>query len=140
MNLNSAAVKELINSTYFTQCKEINSDATIKNLSQEWLFLFREDGMAAHFQELTGVSLIEFFLAHVDKKEARLLNFLEHVDAQKHKQVLKAFLKIQTDRGQSTGCPEEIIQIVLLLLAHFGEKEEHIFHLVEKTSLAEKFR
>lgn len=75
MNFNSDAVKELIKSTYFTQRKEINNGASIKNLSQEWPFLFKEVGMAAHFQELTGVSLIESFLVNVDKKGAHLLNF-----------------------------------------------------------------
>lgn len=28
--------------------------------------------------------------------------------------------------------------MVLLLLAHFDEKEEHMFHFIEKTSLAEE--
>lgn len=94
--------------------------------------------MAAHFQELTGVSLIDSFLANVDKKGPRLLNFFKQIDAQKHKRVLGSLLKIQTDRGQSTGCSEEVIQLVLLLLAHFGEKEEHMFHFIEKTSLSEE--
>lgn len=48
--------KELIKSTYFTQREEINNGASIKNLSQEWPFLSKEVGMAAHFRELTGMS------------------------------------------------------------------------------------
>ena len=100
--------------------------------------MFKEVGMAAHFQELTGVSLIVSFLANVDKKGARLLNFFKRVDAHKHKQVLDALLKLETERGQSTGCSEEVIQMVLLLMAHFDEKEQHLFHYVEKTSLAEE--
>lgn len=138
MNSNSDDVKELIKSTYFTQRKEINNGASIKNLSQDWPFLFKEVGMAAHFQELTGVSLIDSFLANVDKKGPRLLNFFKHIDAQKHKRVLDSLLMIQTDRGQSTGCSKEVIQMVRLLLAHFGEKEEHMFHFIEKTTLAEE--
>lgn len=139
MNHNSDAdVKELIKSTYFTQRKEINNGESIQKLTQEWPLLFKEVGMAAHFQELTGVSLIESFLANVDKKGARLINFFKGVDAHKHKQVLDALLKLQTERGQSTGCSEEVVQMVLLLLAHFNEKEEHLFHFVEKTSLAEE--
>lgn len=140
MNYNSDAVKELIKSTYFMHRKEINNGASIWKLSQEWPFLFMEVGLAAHFRELTGVSLIESFLANVDKKGAHLLNFVKHVDAHKHKQILDALLKLQTERGQSTGCSEEVIQMVLLLLAHFDEKEEHLFHFVEKTSLAEEIQ
>ena len=138
MNNSSDVVRDLIKSTYFTQRKEINSGASIQKLSEEWPFLFKEIGMAAHYQELTGMSLIESFLANVDKKGARLLNFFKRVDAHKHKQVLDALLKLQTERGQSTGCSEEVIQMVLLLLAHFDEKEEHLFHFIEKTTLAEE--
>ena len=138
MNYNSDVVKDLIKSTYFTQRKEINNGASIQKLGQDWPFLFKEVGMAAHSQELTGVSLIVSFLANVDKKGARLLNFFKRVDAHKHKQVLDALLKLETERGQSTGCSEEVIQMVLLLMAHFDEKEQHLFHYVEKTSLAEE--
>lgn len=138
MNYNSDVVRDLMKSTYFMQCKEINNGANIQKLSEEWPFLFIEVGMAAHFQELTGISLIESFLANVDKKGACLLNFFKHVDAHKHKQVPDAILKVQTERGQSTGCSEELIQLVLLLLAHFNEKEEHLFHFIEKSSLAEE--
>lgn len=59
--------------------------------------------MAAHFLELTGLSLTESFLANGDKKGAHFLNFFKHVDAHKHKQVLDALLMQQTERGQSTG-------------------------------------
>uniref|UniRef100_A0A1A8LY87 Uncharacterized protein n=2 Tax=Nothobranchius pienaari TaxID=704102 RepID=A0A1A8LY87_9TELE len=136
-NYSTDAVKELVTCTYYTQRKEINRGASIQKLCQEWPFLFNEVGMIAHFQELTGVNLMETFLANVDKKGARLLKFLKYVDAQKHKQVLNAVLKLQTERGQSSGCLQEVIEIMLLLLAHFDEKEELLFHCVEMTSLAE---
>ncbi|XP_040894564.1 uncharacterized protein LOC121182230 [Toxotes jaculatrix] len=138
MNYTSDAVKELIKSTYFMQRRDINNGTSIQKLSQQWPFLFEEVGMAAHFQELTGESLIESFLANVDKKGARLLNFFKRADAHKHKRVLDALLKLQTERGHSTGCSEEVIQMVLLLLAHFDEKKEHLFQFIEKTSLAEE--
>lgn len=55
--------------------------------------MFKEVGMAVHFQKLTGISLIESFLADVDKNGARLLNFFKRVDAHNRKQVLDALLK-----------------------------------------------
>lgn len=131
-------VKELAKSTYYTQRKDINKGTSIQKLCQEWPFLFQEDGMEGHFQHLTGVNLIEAFFANIDKKGGRLLNFLKTVSAQKHKQVLDSLLKLQTERSQSSGCSEELIEMVLLLLAHFGEKEEHLFLYIEKTSLAEE--
>uniref|UniRef100_A0AAY4B042 Uncharacterized protein n=1 Tax=Denticeps clupeoides TaxID=299321 RepID=A0AAY4B042_9TELE len=135
INYNIDVVKELVKCTYFTQRKDINKGASIQKLCQEWPFLFTEVGMTAHFQELTGVNPMETFLTNVDKKGARLLNFLKCVDAQKHKQVLNALLKLQTERGRSSGCSEELVEMVLLLLAHFGEKEERLFHCIEMTSL-----
>jgi len=42
---------------------------------QEWAFLFGEAGMTGHFQELTGVKLMESFLGNVEKKEAHQLHF-----------------------------------------------------------------
>ncbi|XP_076857374.1 uncharacterized protein LOC143511681 [Brachyhypopomus gauderio] len=136
-NYSTDVVKKLVKSTYYTQRKDINKGASIQKLCQEWPFLFNEVGMPAHFQELTGMNLMETFLANVDKKGARLLKFLRYVDAQKRKQVLNALLKLQTERGQSTGCSQEVIEMLLLLLAHFDEKEELLFHCVEMTSLAE---
>ncbi|KAF6718832.1 hypothetical protein FQA47_007296, partial [Oryzias melastigma] len=130
-------VKELVKCTYYTQRKDINKGASIQKLCEEWPFLFNEVGMAEHFQELTGVNLIETFLANVDKKGARLLKFLRYVDAQKRKQVLDALLKLQTEKGQSNRCSQEVNEMLLLLLAHFGEKEQLLFRCVEMTSQAE---
>ncbi|CAL9705219.1 unnamed protein product [Knipowitschia caucasica] len=93
--------------------------------------------MSVHFKELTGVSLKESFLANVEKKGARLMNYFKRVDAQKRTTVLDALLKIQNERGQSTGTSEELIEMVVLLLAHFAEKEEHLLQFIDKTSLAE---
>lgn len=129
-------VKKLVQSTYYTQRVDINKGTSIMALSQEWPFLFKEAGMAVHYQCLTGVGLVESFLANVDKKGRRLLDFLNSVSAPKRKQVLDALIKFQNERAQSDGCSEEVIKMVFLLLAHFGEKEENLFHFVEETSLA----
>lgn len=55
----------------------------------------------------------------------------------KANEVQNALLKLQTERGQSSGCSQEVIEMLLLLLAHFDEKEKLLFHCVETTSLAE---
>ncbi|KAG9278020.1 hypothetical protein AMEX_G5810 [Astyanax mexicanus] len=136
MNYSTDDVKELVQCTFYTQRKDINKGTSIRQLTQEWPFLFKESGMVVHFQELTGVSLMECFHANVDKKCRRLLSFFKTVDAPKHKQVLDVFIKFQTERGQLDGCPGDVIEMVLLLLAHFGEKEDNLFHYVDKTCLA----
>ncbi|KAG7462258.1 hypothetical protein JOB18_019490 [Solea senegalensis] len=130
-------VIEHIKSTFYTQCKEINKGTSIETLCREWPFLFIQAGMAEHFQQLTGVSLTGSFHENVDKKGERLLNFLKTGDSRKHKPVLNALLKLQAERNQSSGCSEEVIEMVLLM-AHFGENEAHLFHCVEETSLAKE--
>ncbi|KAJ8280808.1 hypothetical protein GJAV_G00059270 [Gymnothorax javanicus] len=136
MENNTNDIKHLVQVTFYMQRKDINKGTSIQQLGKEWPFLFQETGMAAHFQELTGVTLLESFLANVDKKGKRLLNFFENVDAQKCKKVLDTLLKLQTGRGQHEGCSGELIQMILLLLAHFGEQEGYLFHFVEETCLA----
>lgn len=44
-------------------------------------------------------------------------------------------LKLKQVSPQQVSYSEEIIPMVLLLLAHFNEKEEHMFHFIEKTTL-----
>lgn len=58
--------------------------------------MFKEVGMATHFQELTTMRLIDSFLATVDKKGPRLLNFYKCIDAQKHKR--------RNERSHTDGC------------------------------------
>ncbi|KAG7455662.1 hypothetical protein JOB18_001478, partial [Solea senegalensis] len=137
-NYQTEDVIEHIKSTFYTQCKEINKGTSIETLCREWPFLFIQAGMAEHFQQLTGVSLTGSFHENVDKKGERLLNFLKTGDSRKHKPVLNALLKLQAERNQSSGCSEEVIEMVLLLMAHFGENEAHLFHCVEETSLAKE--
>ncbi|XP_047241096.1 uncharacterized protein LOC124880191 isoform X1 [Girardinichthys multiradiatus] len=81
-------VKELIKSTYYTQRKDINKGTSILKLCQEWPFLFHKTGMAEHFQQLTGINLMEAF-TNLDKKGERILNFLKTVFAEKENQVSK---------------------------------------------------
>lgn len=62
------------------------------------------------------------------------------MSAQKQKQVMESLLKVQADRSQCSGQSSGCIEMVLLLLSHFGEKEEHLFCYVEETSLAEEIQ
>ncbi|KAK0140165.1 hypothetical protein N1851_022919 [Merluccius polli] len=131
-------VKTLMKSTYYSQRKETNQGTDLQILMEEWPFLFQEIGMAIHFQELTGVALKETFLASVEKKGKRLLDFMQTICADKSKQVLQAVKKLKILRGQLEGCSEDVKDMVLLLLSYFNEKEENLFHYVEDTCLAEE--
>lgn len=85
------------------------------------------------YRELIGVALIETFLTSVEKNGKQLLDFIGTVCADKSKQVLQAVTKLKILRGQLIRCSEDIINVVLLLLAYFDEKEEILFHYVDET-------
>ncbi|KAK0131326.1 hypothetical protein N1851_016620 [Merluccius polli] len=135
MNDNAETVKALILATYFSQRGEINKGVTIKNLCEEWPFLFKEVGMAAHFEELTG--LIGTFMRNFERKGKRLLEFLKHVVAPKNNKVHDALIKCQTEKGPSGSCTE-MIEVITLLMSHFGEGGENLFHFIEDTCLAQE--
>lgn len=67
------------------------------------------------------------------KKNKQLLDFISTVCADKSKRVLQAGTKLKILSGQSNGCSEDIITMVLLILIYFDEKEEILFHYVDDT-------
>ncbi|XP_028845769.1 uncharacterized protein LOC114796064 [Denticeps clupeoides] len=60
---------------------------------------------------------------------------VQNLERQKRPSARQRREMLQTERGRSSGCSEELVEMVLLLLAHFGEKEERLFHCIEMTSL-----
>lgn len=135
---NQDVVKELTRSTFYTQRKEVNNGKEIKHLLADWPFLFDDVGMAVHFEELTGISPKETFLRNLDLKGERLLHYLKTVAVNKSKALLQAFTKIQLMVREHTGPSDKVLEMVLLLLVYFNEKEESMFTYVEDTCLADE--
>nr|XP_055051537.1 uncharacterized protein LOC129437435 [Misgurnus anguillicaudatus] len=129
-------VKALMKCTYYSQRQAINTGTDLQHLIEEWPFLFEEIGMTVHFLELTGLPLKDTFLNSVEKKGKRLLNFMTTVCADKTKRVLETAIKLKFLRGPLEGSSGDIKDMVLLILSYFNEKEEHLFHYVEETCLA----
>lgn len=135
---NQDVVKQLTRSTFYTQRKEVNNGKEIKYLLEDWPFLFDEIGMAVHFEELTGVSLKETFVRNLDLKGERLLNYLKTVAVNKSKRLVQSFTNIQLMRREHTGPSGDVLEMVLLLLSYFDEKEDMMFTYVEDTCLPEE--
>ncbi|XP_063054121.1 uncharacterized protein LOC134468409 isoform X2 [Engraulis encrasicolus] len=135
---NQDVVKKLTRSTFYTQRKEVNNGKEIKHFLADWPFLFDDVGMAVHFEELTGVSPKETFLRNLDLKGERLLHYLKTVAVNKSKALLQAFTKIQLMVREHTGPSDKVLEMVLLLLSYFNEKEESMFTYVEDTCLADE--
>ncbi|XP_050960132.1 uncharacterized protein LOC127161407 [Labeo rohita] len=133
-----AAAAILLDLAFYTQRKEVNNGKEIKYLLEDWPFLFDKIGMAVHFEELTGVSLKETFVRNLDLKGERLLNYLKTVAVNKSKRLVQSFTNIQLMRREHTGPSGDVLEMVLLLLSYFDEKEDVMFTYVEDTCLAEE--
>ncbi|XP_047441566.1 uncharacterized protein LOC125008395 [Mugil cephalus] len=135
---NPEEVKCLMKSTFYTQRQHINQGKSIKCLREDWPFLFDELGMSVHFMELTGIDLKETFTRNLDLKGKRLHDYLTTVCVNKSKKFLQNYARLQRMRGPQSGCSDDVIEMVLLLLSYFDEKEEFMFFHVEDMCLAEE--
>ncbi len=135
---NPEEVKCLMKSTFYTQRQHVNQGKSIKCLREEWPFWFDELGMSVHFMELTGIDLKETFTRNLDLKGKRLLDYMTTVCVNKSKKFLQNYARLQRMRGLQSGCSDDVIEMILLLLSYFDEKEESMFFHVEDTCLAEE--
>ncbi len=135
---NPEEVKCLMKSTFYTQRQHVNQGKSIKCLREEWPFWFDEPGMSVHFKELTGIDLKETFTRNLDLKGKRLLDYMTTVCVNKSKKFLQNYARLQRMRGTQSGCSHDVIEMLLLLLSYFDEKEESMFFHVEDTCLAEE--
>ncbi len=135
---NTEEVKCLMKSTFYTQRQHVNQGKSIKCLREEWPFWFDELGMSVHFMELTGIDLKETFTRNLDLKGKRLLDYMTTVCVNKSKKFLQNYARLQRMRGLQSGCSDDVIEMILLLLSYFDEKEESMFFHVEDTCLAEE--
>ncbi len=137
-DVNPDEVKRLMKLTFYTQRKKVNQGQNIKNLLDDWPFLFDEPGMAVHFQELTGVGLKEVFSRNPELKGKWFRNYMNTVCMNKSRKFLQAVTKYKVMRGELSGCSEGLKDMVLLLLSYFDEKEDAMFCYVGDTCLAEE--
>ncbi|TDH05722.1 hypothetical protein EPR50_G00125360 [Perca flavescens] len=135
---NPEEVKCLMKSTFYTQRQHVNQGKSIKCLREEWPFWFHDLGMSVHFKELTGIDLKETFTRNLDLKGKRLLDYMTTVCVNKSKKFLQNYARLQRMRGPQSGCSDDVIEMLLLLLSYFDEKEESMFFHVEDTCLAEE--
>lgn len=130
---NPVEVKRLMRSTFYTQRQHVNQGKCIKALRMEWPFLFDEHGMSVHFKELTGIDLKETFMQNLDLKGKRFLDYLTTVCVNKSKKLGQNYARIQRHQGPKSGCSDDVIEMLLLLLSYFDENEEFMFFHAEDT-------
>lgn len=120
------ALQTWLKKTYILQRRDLNCDPphSISKLKEEWPYLFSLHGLFQHFTELTGVPIQEKMAAAISDKQENMLKYFEQ---QKSASVEKA---IQKYRGGNQS-----ICLIMCLLAHFKERDDGIFHIVDVSKI-----
>src|SRR6185436_5651364 len=72
-------LKELMTSTYTLQRADINQNVSVSQLLQLWPFLFTPYGLFVHFEQLTGVPVLDTVRASFSTKGRSVISFFRTV-------------------------------------------------------------
>uniref|UniRef100_A0A8C2HVC6 Uncharacterized protein n=1 Tax=Cyprinus carpio TaxID=7962 RepID=A0A8C2HVC6_CYPCA len=125
-------VQELMKMTFIAQRHSINASPppSISDLQARWPFLFTKRFLCAHFKELTGIDPDIRFKDSLCTKGERILCFFKNLQSRWGKEV-RAVLKDIDREGRDV---DPGLAAVLLMMAHFKEKEESLFFLADVTT------
>ncbi|KAA0721317.1 hypothetical protein E1301_Tti021443 [Triplophysa tibetana] len=127
---NEKLVKALISDTFVSQRSDITSGKDMQVLKEEWPYLFSFVCMRKHFKLLTGVNINEAFVEAMTTKLARVLDYFQSLPIEKSAIGAKDRAEIQASDGPSGA--------VLMLLSYFKENHTKMFHIVDKTCIADE--
>uniref|UniRef100_A0A8C3ADM1 Uncharacterized protein n=1 Tax=Cyclopterus lumpus TaxID=8103 RepID=A0A8C3ADM1_CYCLU len=123
---NEKRVEQLMSDTFVSQRNDIRADKDTRALKEEWPYLFSLVGIKAHFRLLTGVDVDERFEEAMATKFARVLDYFRSRRAARRRADIPA-------AGGPCGA-------VLMLLSHFKEDFERMFHVWDRTCIADAVR
>nr|XP_042902941.1 uncharacterized protein LOC107454423 [Parasteatoda tepidariorum] len=115
----------LLEATFYSQRKDINSLKTITDLIGSWPLLFTEKGFFQHFKLLTGVNIPELLKKASESKIPRIINFFKSLS--KKKIAIQDIL----DKFENDETADELCSAICLILEYFNEKKEAIFISVD---------
>ncbi|KAA0721421.1 hypothetical protein E1301_Tti022272 [Triplophysa tibetana] len=127
---NEKLVKALISDTFVSQRSDITSGKDMQVLKEEWPYLFSFVCMRKHFKLLTGVHINEAFVEAMTTKLARVLDYFQSLPIERSAIGAKDRAEIQASDGPSGA--------VLMLLSYFKENHTKMFHIVDKTCIADE--
>ncbi|KAG8170705.1 hypothetical protein JTE90_008092, partial [Oedothorax gibbosus] len=112
----------LLEDTYCSQRKDINSLTGVKTLLMSWPLLFAEEGLLLHFKLLVGLDISSTFKTSFLRKGVVMEKYFL--------QNLKGKMK-ETIVRHPSGSTEVVL---LLLMDHFQEKHDSLFIEVDSSS------
>ena len=122
-------IQKKMATTFFSQRKDITSGAEVADLEREWPYLFEPHGMRNHFKELTGVDVTK---EATESKSQRVVSFLKSFEKINKTEDILADMEMAKQKHLEANLPASL----LLLLRHFNEDEDQMFHKVDEVCLA----
>ncbi|XP_046899729.1 uncharacterized protein LOC124483350 isoform X4 [Hypomesus transpacificus] len=109
--------------------KDITSGEEVTDLEREWPYLFEPCGMRSHFKELTGVYVTE---EAIESKSERVVLFLKSFEKRNKTEDILADVEVDKQKHLKANLPASL----LLLLRHFNEDADQMFHKMDEVCLA----
>ena len=113
------SIERQLDQTYYMQRRQLNAGDSIPQLLKDWPFLFTEVGMGLHFKKLTDINLKETVLEAIEKKQPKIISFMESLKTKKPIAELMAEVKTVMMETKSGECQTE--GMFLAVMAYFGE-------------------
>lgn len=128
----SEDVEELMKETYTLQRKEVveNYDS-MKNLQNEWPFLFEPCGMFKHFEMLTGIKIREKIEQSLVKNSETILKWMQ---GEQNKNIRKIHDQLLESKIILNNKTPEIPAIISSVISHFKENEKSVIQVVKVCS------
>ncbi|CAL4071886.1 unnamed protein product, partial [Meganyctiphanes norvegica] len=126
-------IDDLMKVTYYTQRCTINAEPAqpISEIIRQWPFLSLYKYMDEHFNELTNIDLHSHLNDTLVRKSPRILKYFHSL--QNSKQAIQELINEITVASEDIKTTENVTftGVILLLMAHFHEKTDSIFILVD---------
>ncbi|CAL4063299.1 unnamed protein product, partial [Meganyctiphanes norvegica] len=126
-------IDDLMKVTYYTQRCTINAEPAqpISEIITQWPFLSLYKYMDEHFNELTNIALHSHLNDTLVRKSPRILKYFHSL--QNSKQAIQELINEITVASEDIKTTENVTftGVILLLMAHFHEKTDSIFLLVD---------
>lgn len=123
-------IVNLMEQTYCLQRLDINSGLDAGALADLWPFLLTPQGISTHFRQLTDIDLLEVMAAAFNQKGTALLKYFQACS----KKCATVLAMLESAKQELENESPTVIALVLLLQAHFGEKNDAIIIVKDVSS------
>ena len=136
----NSVIQKAMQDTYYLQRKYINAvpSPTMKEIEDEWPFLFQQRSLLMHFKTLTGIPVSIKLSESFASKGERILAYFKHLDAVgTRRKAVHNVAEQMKEAAQQVDNPDDVKTpgVVLMVMANFKEDPESLFILADVSSL-----